>query len=122
MHFWDALGLVPKMDDSNRVDEVVEERPVKRMRVGKPAGWADFKDDIYQLYAVKNYSIEELMEAMQKKGLQASYVHTSLPPLRCRLDLLTFLVIQPPHLHEAHYRMGLPEEDQTVRKGGHARN
>lgn len=80
VHLWDTLGLVPKVDE-HRVEEMPEERPAKRMRVGKPAGWADFKDDIYQLYAVQNYSIEELMDAMQKKGLQASYVLRTPSPL-----------------------------------------
>lgn len=50
------------------------QRPVKRARVTRPGSWDDFKGDIHELYAVKNYSIEDLMTAMAEKGLHASYV------------------------------------------------
>ena len=50
-------------------------KAVKRGKTLKQASWDDYKDDIYELYAVQNYSIEGLMNAMAGKGLHASYVY-----------------------------------------------
>ncbi|KAF2102500.1 hypothetical protein NA57DRAFT_71491 [Rhizodiscina lignyota] len=47
-------------------------RPAKRAKTTKQASWEDYKDDIYELYAVQNRSIEDLMSTMAEKGLHAS--------------------------------------------------
>ncbi len=46
--------------------------PAKRARTTKQASWDDYKNDIYQFYAVQNYSIDDLMNVMSERGLHAS--------------------------------------------------
>ena len=71
-------------------EEVDRGRAGKRAKTTKQATWADYKSEIYDLYAVQNYSIDELMEAMARKGLHASYV--TKPPGNLRASNLFSLV------------------------------
>lgn len=48
------------------------ERTVKRAKPPRQSSWKDYKNIIYELYAVQNYPIEDLMSAMAEKGLHAS--------------------------------------------------